>query len=93
MQGRPKSYWCGMCCTTERDKAAILSYFSPLCDGMVPEDCDALCDEATEATQKLRATMIGKDGRKFIASRTFGKQFSIKLTPERLPGPAGQLHG
>lgn len=84
MPSRPKSYWCGMCCTSEREKAAVVTWFSPVCDDMVPEDCDVLCDELTDATKKMRATMIDKDGRKFIASRTFGKQFSIKLTPARL---------
>ena len=85
MPRQAKSYWSGMCCSTERDKAAILSWFSPLCDDMMPEDCEVLCDEVTDATKKMRATMIAKDGRKLIASRTFGKRFSIKLTPARLP--------
>ena len=92
MPRQSKSYWCGICCSNERDKAAILSWFSPLCDNMVPEDCEVLCNEVTEVTKKMRATMIDKDGRKLIALRTFGKQFSIKLTPLSLPVPAGQQH-
>ena len=80
-----KAYWGGMCCTTERDKAAILSWFSPLCDDMKPESCEVLSDEVTDATKKIRATMIDDRGRRFIATRTFGKRYSIKLIPERRP--------
>jgi hypothetical protein len=72
-----------MCCTTERDKAAVLSWFSPLCDGMTPESCDILSDDATDKTKKLRATMVDKQGRKFLATRTFGKQFSMTLRPHK----------
>jgi hypothetical protein len=75
------SSWGGMCCITERDKAACLSWFSPMCDDMTPEKCDILSDDRTDATKKLRAVMIDKSGRKFIATRTFGKRYSIKLSP------------
>jgi hypothetical protein len=78
-----RSYWSGVCCSTERNKAAILSWFSPLCDKMTPESCDVLCDEVTDATKKLRATMIDANGRRLTATRTFGKQFSIKLSPAK----------
>lgn len=81
MLRQPKASWGGICCTTERDKAACCSWFSPMCDNMTPEKCEVLTDTATDATKKLRAVMIDKRGRKFVATRTFGKRFSIKLTP------------
>ena len=76
-----KSSWGGVCCTTERDKAACRSWFSPMCDDMTPEKCEVLTDNTTDATKKLRAAMIDQRGRKLVATRTFGKRFSIKLTP------------
>lgn len=77
-----KSYWQGMCCSTPRDKGAIKSWFSPLCDDMEPESCDVLCDIETDRSKKVRATMIGKDGKCVLATRTFGrKTFSIHLKP------------
>ena len=84
MLRQSKSSWGGVCCTTEQDKAACRSWFSPMCDDMEPEKCEALTDNATDATKKLRAVMVDKRGRKFIATRTFGKQFSIKLAPVKI---------
>lgn len=74
-----KSYWQSVCCRTERDKIAVLSWFSPVCDNMKPESCEVLCDKITDSEKKIRATMIDVDGRKVLAKRTFGKTFSIKL--------------
>ena len=54
-----------------------------MCDDMTPEKYEALSDNATDATKKLRAVMIDKRGRKFVATRTFGKRFSIKLVPAK----------
>ena len=52
-----------------------------MCDDMTPEKCEVLTDNATDATKKLRAVMIDNRGCKFVATRTFGKRFSIKLSP------------
>lgn len=75
------SSWGGVCWSTERDKAACLSWFSPLCDGMTPESAEILTDDMTDATKKIRAVMVDDRGRKFVATRTFGKRYSIKLVP------------
>lgn len=77
-----KSEWQSMCCSTERDKAAIKSWFSPVCDEMEPISCDVLCDIETDRSKKVRATMVGKDDKRFLATRTLGgKTFSIRLKP------------
>jgi hypothetical protein len=54
-----------------------------MCDDMIPEKCEVLTDNATGATKKLRAVMIDKHGRKLVATRTFGRRFSIKLAPAK----------
>lgn len=82
----PKSSWSGVCCSTEREKAACLSWFHPVCDEMAPLKCEVLSDSATDATKKLRAIMKDKRGRKFLVTRTFGRRFSIKLKPLREEG-------
>jgi hypothetical protein len=79
-----KSYWQGMCCTTERDKSAIKSWFTPFCDDMEPASCDVLCDIDTDRSKKVRAIMVGKNGKRVLATRTLGrKTFSIHLKPEQ----------
>lgn len=79
----PRSYWGGVCCTTEGDKAAVIKWFAPVCDDMTPEKAEVLSDEATDATKKIRAVMVDGQGRRFTATRTFGKRFSIRLRPEK----------
>lgn len=79
-----KAYWQGMCCSTPRDKEAIKSWFSPLCDEMEPESCDVLTDEQTDKSKKVRAIMVHPNGRRMLATRTLGgKTFSIRLKPAR----------
>lgn len=71
-----------MCCTTDRDKDAIKSWFAPVCDDMEPESCDVLCDIQTDHSKKIRAVMIRKDGERSIVTRTLGKgRFSIHVKP------------
>ena len=70
MRANAKSEWTPMCCETERDRDALKSWFSPLCDDMTPLKADILCDIATDREKKLRATMRDKDGRERIAVRT-----------------------
>lgn len=76
-----KSEWQSMCCTTERDKGAIKSWFAPVCDDMEPASCDVLCDIATDRSKKVRAIMVGKNGKRVLATRTMGQRFSINLKP------------
>jgi hypothetical protein len=77
-----KSYWQSMCCTTPRDKEAIKSFFSPVCDDMEPESCDVLCDIETDREKKVRAIMIRQDGSKSLVTLTVGrKQCSIHVKP------------
>lgn len=80
-----KSEWQSMCCTTERDKGAIKSWFAPLCDDMDPASCDLLCDIETDRSKKVRAIMVEKDGKRLLATRTIGKRFSIHLQPAPNP--------
>lgn len=78
----PKSEWQGMCCTTERDKSVVKSWFTPLCDEMEPISCDVLCDLVTDRSKKVRSVMVEKNGKRVLATRTLGgKTFSIHLKP------------
>lgn len=86
----PKSYWQGMCCRNTRDKEAIKSWFSPLCDEMDPMSCDVLCDIDSDRSKKVRAIMVEKNGMRILATRTLGgKQFSIHLEPAPLRSVVG----
>lgn len=76
-----KSEWQEMCCTTPRDKAAIKSWFAPICDDMDPSKCEVLCDIETDRSKKVRAIMVNKDGKNILATRTLGKRFTISLKP------------
>lgn len=80
-----KSYWGGVCCSTERDKDAIKSWFAPLCDDMEPIKCDTLADIETDRTKKVRAIMAKADGKRVVVTRTFGaKSHSIHIKPVRI---------
>jgi hypothetical protein len=73
-----------MSCATERDKAAIKSWFAPICDEMEPVSCDVLCDIETDRSKKVRATMVRKDGKHVLATRTLGARtlsIHLKLAP------------
>lgn len=79
-----KSEWTKMACRTDRDKAAILSWFAPLCDDMVPEEAHVLCDIETDREKKLKVLMVDANGKRRWAIRTRGqKTFSITLKPVR----------
>ena len=80
MSRRPKSYWSGVACSTERDKIAIRSWFQPLCNDMTPEKAEILCDIETDRERKLRAVMVQKNGTRCLAERTVGvRTFSIRI--------------
>jgi hypothetical protein len=77
-----KSEWQAMCCTTERDKDAVKSWFAPICDDMEPIACEVLSDIETDRSKKVRTIMVRKDGKRVLAVRTLGsKMFSIRLKP------------
>ena len=78
---RPKkSYWQKASVTTERDKAAVKSWFAPLCNDMTPESAEILIEIATDREKKIRALMVDAKGKKVIAERTRGgRTFSISL--------------
>lgn len=75
-----KSYWMGVVCDSDNSKAAIKSWFSPLCDEMTPESADILCDIETDREKKFRAIMVEPDGKKCLVTRTRGgRRFSLTL--------------
>lgn len=75
----PKSYWMGVSLDGEKAKAAVKSWFSPLCDDMTPEKAEILCDTKTDKEKKIRAVMVDKDGNRRTAIRTMGRKFTIIL--------------
>lgn len=80
---RPKSYWSSVCCNSDRDRQAVLSWFSPLCDGMTPIKAEILCDIETDREKKIRALMRDDQGRERWAVRTKGaRTYSISLAAE-----------
>jgi hypothetical protein len=77
-----KSYWMNVTTHTERQRAAILSWFGGVCEGMTVESAKVLCDTATDREKKLKAVVVDKDGKRHVASRTVGgKTYSITLSP------------
>ena len=75
-----KSYWLDVYIGTPNAKAAVKSWFAPLCDDMTPESAEILCDKITDREKKLRAVMVDKDGKRRTATRTKGgKTFSVTL--------------
>lgn len=48
---------------------------------MEPQKAEVLSDTATDRTKKIRVHLRDKNGRLLVATRTFGKTYSIKLTP------------
>ncbi len=60
---------------------AVKSWFMGLGEGMTCESADVLCDRETDREKKLRAVMVGADGKRQLFTRTGGgKTFSICIT-------------
>ncbi len=77
-----KSQWTEVWCDSPASKAAALSWFRPVCDGMTPEKVEILCDIETDREKKIRAVMIDKDGTRRVAYRTLGtRNYTISLKP------------
>ncbi len=76
---KAKSYWCGVSVHTDRDKAAVRSWFSPLCDEMRVESAEILCDIETDREKKIRAVVVDGNGKRHVATRTKVRKFSISL--------------
>lgn len=74
-----KSYWMGVSTDGEKSKAAVRSWFSPLCDKMTVESAEILCDVETDREKKIRAVMVDENGKRHIATRTKGRTYSISL--------------
>ena len=74
-----KSYWMGVCTDTDHHKIAVRSWFSPLCDEMTVVSAEILCDAETDREKKIRAVMMDAGGKRHIATRTNGRNYSISL--------------
>jgi len=80
---KSKSYWSGVSCDSDRDRKALLSWFSPLCDDMTPIKAEILCDLETDREKKLRVLMRRPTGEEqwAIRSRTkSGHTITLKRT-------------
>lgn len=78
-----KSYWQRMACDGPHSREAILSWLSPVCDGMTPLRADILCDTVTDREKRLRVLVVDQKGVERWANRTFGKRYSISLKPKK----------
>lgn len=88
-KARPKSYWGGVCCSTDRDKTALRSWFNGMIDDCDILKADALSDIETDREKKLRLHIRLPNGGEKIVERTFGKrQFRISFKP--LPAPPSE---
>jgi hypothetical protein len=56
-------------CDSDRDRNAIKSWFSPLCDEMSVVSAEILCDRETDEEKKFRAIMLDTDGKERVAIR------------------------
>lgn len=74
-----KSTWMGVSVSDECSQRAVLSWFSPLCEGMTVEKAEVLCDNETDREKKIRVFVVDKDGKRHIAVRTNGRNYSISL--------------
>lgn len=74
-----KSYWTPVCSDGERHQAVIKTWFAPLCDDMTVERAEILCDVETDREKKIRIFVIDKGGKRHVAIRTRGRNFSITL--------------
>ncbi len=82
-----KSYWQTVSLDSERSRAATLSWFKPLSDGMTPYKAEILCDIETDDEKKIRAFVRrDDDGRHFKLERTLGgKRYSMTRSPIPIP--------
>ncbi len=75
-----KSYWLPMLVSSDRQKSACKSWFSPIADDLTPYRADVLCDLATDREKKVRAFMTDADGKHFHLERTRGgRTFSVSI--------------
>jgi hypothetical protein len=79
-----KTYWSAVSLRSDRDKAAVSSWFRPLSDGMTPYKAEVLCDIETEQEKKLRVFMRDAAGKEFRLERTYGVK---RTTMSRKPLP------
>lgn len=80
-----KSHWMSVFVGSDNAKAAVKSWFEPLCEGMTPYEADVLCDAETDREKKMRARMTDPDGKKFEFVRTTGRRFTVTMKPLALP--------
>jgi hypothetical protein len=80
MAKEAKTYWQDVVCDGERSKAACLSWFDPLGDGMTPHKAEMLCDVATERSKKMRVFAKDAEGNEYKLERTFGRKFTVSRT-------------
>ncbi len=77
-----KSQWTEIWCGSPESRAAALSWFQPVCDGMTPEKVEILCDIETDREKKIRGIMVDDKGVRRMATRTLGtRQYTISLKP------------
>lgn len=77
-----KTYWQRVVCD-DRSAPMILQWFSPLCDEMTPTKAEVLCDIVTDKERKFRVFLTDKDGKKKVATRTFGRNYTVALSPAK----------
>ena len=82
MTKRGKSYWSGVCCSTDRDKMALRSWFNGLIDDCDILKADSLADSETDQDKKLRLHVRFPSGIEKIVERSFGaREFRISFKP------------
>ena len=74
-----KSYWMTVTTHTDRQKEAVLSWFSGVCTGMTVESAKILCDIETDREKKIKAIVRDTDGQRYTATRTTGKNYTVTL--------------
>jgi hypothetical protein len=74
-----KSYWMGVTIHTVNKRQAVLSWFGDLCRDMTVESAEVLCDKQTDREKKLKAVVVDAQGNRRLATRTFGKTYTMSL--------------
>jgi hypothetical protein len=74
-----KSYWMPVNVRTVSAKRAVLSWFDGLCRDMTVESAEVLCDKQTDREKKLKAVVVDAQGNRRLATRTFGKTYTMSL--------------
>lgn len=85
MTRQSRSYWSGISLHSDAAKDALRSWFMPLADDMIPYKGEVLCDVETDRDKKLRAFMVGKDGKRYVLTRTRGSQGNYSVTIKAIP--------